>query len=817
MSTSEYNSPLKLNALANLSSTPTLNSLAKINAPESLNSSPILSKLAKLNALPNLRSSPMLNILENINTSMEANTSVNSNSAKEVNISLDSDNGIKLDTLANSNNAANLSSSPDINNLNITSDLTPVVAELEKLCESFSQKQPTSLPKNSSGEGEILPRRSNELENNESEENFDELSYWEANCDELKSKIERLQQNAASIINSCELQLEQSVNEKQFLEKKILKGQEQVRKLEELVGEQHKIKIRLTDTIATGQARALGQIEEHRKGLVEAAEQKILSVTKTYRKSEGECKKLEETFQMVQKKNEYLTNRLASALDEMKNTEVGAMNENEFRCCFEKRLSAIGEKLKTEVTNPDIVWVGQENLEYALNGFSAAVETILDEEPCLANLARRISGLLNSEKNITNEAKILPENEGDRNSACLPQEEIIMELKEEILGGIQEMLEKLQDQQSAQLLNNVCKIIDGVKNSTKDIDANLILRLEDLACIVNALGKKQAKFSTMEEKMETVKLKIDILFQAVTEFSKHVKARKEIQKITEKSQLQHTDASSNTSRLSKESADSPKFEVSDDLKMRFEESPKRIVISSEEEDDEYPSLHNLSAKSSHKKYKGKRRDDSQSSTEALIESKYILTYTNVVGALRIHQRWKNAKGNEEQKTSPVALKEEILQEDVMNALSQSVTNELSKMCQQSENSACSGHSDVLKWIILTGWSLSEQFNYSPDGVSAVHRQRINITLKLFCNNIGLYHRDVKFQTAAQIIVGNFVGGLRDQVDVNDHCAGYFCSLDARQSVIVLAKMFGNFLGGLKQEICNFPTKFPIRQTNRRQA
>ncbi|OZC05621.1 hypothetical protein X798_07405, partial [Onchocerca flexuosa] len=137
--------------------------------------------------------------------------------------------------------------------------------------------------------------------------------------------------------------------------------------------------------------------------------------------------------------------------------KVGKMEPKEFNRWLEKKLNSIMEKYRVEAKNSDLAWMGEENIQYALDGFEAAIKIIIDDDPHLGSLAERLLVFM--------EAK----NKGEEE-----------DFKAEMGAEIQLILENFHMKQVEKFSENVCRIMKHLENAEQKIDNNVVRRMDDL-------------------------------------------------------------------------------------------------------------------------------------------------------------------------------------------------------------------------------------------------------------------------------------------------------------------------------------------------
>uniref|UniRef100_A0A915Q6Y8 Uncharacterized protein n=1 Tax=Setaria digitata TaxID=48799 RepID=A0A915Q6Y8_9BILA len=343
-----------------------------------------------------------------------------------------------------------------------------------------------------------------------------QINEWRARCVELSEKIEALQQGTVKRISAFELSAEESMNERDVLLAKLAKAQEKVSSLEEVLVKQSEKNLKLSNIIENLQLKTKDQLEKQKQELIRSAEADLTVTEQLYRSSQVKVVQLETMLKKAQSDNLELRRRLDLANDDLKNVKFGAAEQVEFDRRLEKRLNSLMEKFRIEAQSSDLIWMGEENIRYVMDGFEAAIRTILDDDPHLGPMAERLMVFMDAKSKGMNQLTERTENSAGKVNQ---ESKIFLDLKREMTTEIQLILESFHAKQTQDLAENVCKIMSCLENAEQKVDSNVVKRIDDLNDLLLVLSSKQNDLQTIETRMND---KLESLSQTIDEFSNKI-------------------------------------------------------------------------------------------------------------------------------------------------------------------------------------------------------------------------------------------------------------------------------------------------------
>ncbi|VDP15536.1 unnamed protein product [Onchocerca flexuosa] len=184
---------------------------------------------------------------------------------------------------------------------------------------------------------------------------------------------------------------------------------------------------------------------------------------------------------------------LESVTGDVKDMKVGKMEPKEFNRWLEKKLNSIMEKYRVEAKNSDLAWMGEENIQYALDGFEAAIKIIIDDDPHLGSLAERLLVFMEAKNKGEEESHSNADKESDSNGFFW------YDFKAEMGAEIQLILENFHMKQVEKFSENVCRIMKHLENAEQKIDNNVVRRMDDLGDLLVVIDSKLNDLQMIEK------------------------------------------------------------------------------------------------------------------------------------------------------------------------------------------------------------------------------------------------------------------------------------------------------------------------------
>uniref|UniRef100_A0A0R3R1A3 FH2 domain-containing protein n=1 Tax=Brugia timori TaxID=42155 RepID=A0A0R3R1A3_9BILA len=170
---------------------------------------------------------------------------------------------------------------------------------------------------------------------------------------------------------------------------------------------------------------------------------------------------------------------------------------------LKKRLITIVEKFKLKAENPQLTWMGEENIHYAVDEFEMAIKIILSDDPHLAPLAERFMVFLearNAESDM--QATSLEGNLQHGYSGLIRNS--LMDFKSEMNSETHFVLQKFNNNQTKELCKVVWSIISRL-DATEQLET-LFEAFDDFRRDIKVI-KEERENKLKKAKTEQLKLK----------------------------------------------------------------------------------------------------------------------------------------------------------------------------------------------------------------------------------------------------------------------------------------------------------------------
>ncbi|VDK83340.1 unnamed protein product [Onchocerca ochengi] len=348
----------------------------------------------------------------------------------------------------------------------------------------------------------------------ETDNEDEETNKWKTRCEKLREKIKVLQEASVEQIRAFELKAEQNINERDVLLAKLTEAQEKVSTLGDLLEKQKEKNVQLSNAIQNMQLKATDELEKQKQKQIRTSEANLTMTEQLYRSSQIKVKQLETMLAKAHNDNMELRRRLELATGDVKDVKVGKMEPKEFNRWLEKKLSSIMEKFRVEAKNSDLAWMGEENIQFALDGFEAAIKIIIDDDPHLGSLAERLLVFMEAKNKEEQEPGEPPHSNVDKESCSGAK--VSMDFKAEMSAEIQLILENFHMKQAEKLSENVCRIMKHLENAEQKIDNSVVRRMDNLGDLLVVIDSKQNDLQMIEKRINA---KLEALSETVEDFS----------------------------------------------------------------------------------------------------------------------------------------------------------------------------------------------------------------------------------------------------------------------------------------------------------
>lgn len=136
------------------------------------------------------------------------------------------------------------------------------------------------------------------------------------------------------------------------------------------------------------------QFDEQKNEVRRSVEVNQIAKKQLYHSSESMAAQLELMLKQTCEDNFKLHAYLEKAEKALESRELQTIGSEEFRQQVQKKLHELLRKFKNEAIKSDLMWLGEKNIQYAIDNFEATIETILQNRPCFHSLAKRLEVLM---------------------------------------------------------------------------------------------------------------------------------------------------------------------------------------------------------------------------------------------------------------------------------------------------------------------------------------------------------------------------------------------------------------------------------------
>ncbi|EJW75898.1 hypothetical protein WUBG_13193, partial [Wuchereria bancrofti] len=306
----------------------------------------------------------------------------------------------------------------------------------------------------------------------------------------------------------------------------LVEAEGQVKLLQAEVAERNTKIGELKAIIQNLRRKAAEDLEKQKMELLQSIDESLAAAEQVYCASQAKVAHLETLVEKMYADNAGLREHLNSAISDLRNARAGAMDSKEFYRLLKKHLIKIVEKFKLEAENPELAWMGEENIHYAVDEFEMAIKIILSDDPHLAPLAERFMVFLearNAESDM--QATSLEGNLQHGYSGLIQNS--LMDFKSEMNSEIHFVLQKFNNNQTKELCEVVWKIISRLDTTEQKLDNGIVKRVDHMMDILTTINSKHYDLDKVNKETEDINVKLETLFEAFDDFRHDIKVIKE--------------------------------------------------------------------------------------------------------------------------------------------------------------------------------------------------------------------------------------------------------------------------------------------------
>uniref|UniRef100_A0A915PQ22 Uncharacterized protein n=1 Tax=Setaria digitata TaxID=48799 RepID=A0A915PQ22_9BILA len=331
---------------------------------------------------------------------------------------------------------------------------------------------------------------------------------WKAICYNLEQKLELIQADAAIHVHA-------------FVEmKEMLRNAERkIGSMQMVIAQKEEENAKLSDIIEKLQIKSVEELDKQKNELIRSTQTNLMTAEQLYRASEAKVFQLEALLEKAHVDNMELHKRLDKAIEGIRNAKSESMDGTEFQRRLRNRLMIITEKFKIEAADPDLAWMGEENIRHAIDGFEVAVNIILNDDPHLRPWAERIT-IFAEAKSEGPIGQTLPSEITIGHGYLDPaQTRTLMDVKMQLSKELHYLLDK----QMKEFREIIWKIMSRLEIAEQKVDSSLVKRMDDFGEVLGMIDHKQCELQKIRTELEDIGLKLETFFEALDEYRHEIK------------------------------------------------------------------------------------------------------------------------------------------------------------------------------------------------------------------------------------------------------------------------------------------------------
>nr|CDQ01082.1 Bm11053, isoform a [Brugia malayi] len=325
--------------------------------------------------------------------------------------------------------------------------------------------------------------------------------YWKASY-EQERKIEEFHNELIIRRDHYQKQLEETRNEKERLNIELLKVDEKISTLEKATKKLENENAKYLSIIQDMRNNSERQLEEQTNELRHSVKLRQMAKEQLQRSNETRAAQLELVIKQKCEDNLKLHALLENIEEKFRGRKTQAIRSEEFHQRFQKKLNDLLQKFRAEAVNTDLTWLGEENIQYAVDLFETTIRTILQDEPCFHHLVERVALFMDIGTRQDNMQLQLPKNDSESETAKSHQSQDLATFKKKFRKEIRSMLKEYMEKQKNELSRNISTIINHLEGVEKKIDAVLTKRVENMKAMITLMDNKQNDLRKIEEELD---------------------------------------------------------------------------------------------------------------------------------------------------------------------------------------------------------------------------------------------------------------------------------------------------------------------------
>uniref|UniRef100_A0AAF5PSE5 Uncharacterized protein n=1 Tax=Wuchereria bancrofti TaxID=6293 RepID=A0AAF5PSE5_WUCBA len=325
--------------------------------------------------------------------------------------------------------------------------------------------------------------------------------YWKASY-EQERKIEEFHSDLVIRRDHYQKQLEETRNEKERLNIELLKVDEKISTLEKAAKKLENENAKYLSIIQDMRNNSAKQLEEQTSELRHSVKLRQMAKEQLHHSNETMATQLELMIKETCEDNFKLHALLENIEEAFGSRKLQEIRSEEFHQQLQKKLNELLKKFRIEAVSSDLTWLGEENMQYAIDIFEATMKTILQDEPCFHFLAERLAVFMDVGIKRDDMQLQLSKSGSENESAKSHESRDLATFKKKFRKKIRSMLKEYMEKQKNELSRNISAVISYLEGVEKKIDAVLTKRIEDMRETIALMDRKQSDLRKIEEALD---------------------------------------------------------------------------------------------------------------------------------------------------------------------------------------------------------------------------------------------------------------------------------------------------------------------------
>ncbi|VBB33905.1 unnamed protein product [Acanthocheilonema viteae] len=322
--------------------------------------------------------------------------------------------------------------------------------------------------------------------------------------EELKKKIEELENEIAIQRSQYEKELEKNCREKERLKIELLKVEEKISILEKETERKKKECDQYVFTIVDMRNNFKKRLREKENDVRRWTEINEKIKEQLYQSSKSMTRRYEIMLKESCEDNLKLYIHLQKVTKILESKDFQTLQSEIFHQQLRKKMSELLQKFKNEVNSTNFKWLSEEDARRVVGYFEVIVETILHKKPSFHFFVDRLTVFI-EEKILSEQSQSCAGGRSMKESVKGQESKTFKMFKEKFREKIHSMLKEFMEKQQRNLSENMSTILSHVENANQRIDlinTDLINHVENMNDIITAIDNKQRHLQKIEEVLD---------------------------------------------------------------------------------------------------------------------------------------------------------------------------------------------------------------------------------------------------------------------------------------------------------------------------